>query len=127
MVTGTGASANQPTGQSGWFMYWRVGANVSTPAAYKNVVPSAHAIPLREVLAKPVTEWKNLLVNDFESSVFKKQPIIRHVKEQLYESGAVYASMSGSGSAVFGIFSGPVNLSGKFSDYKTWQSGQAVT
>ena len=59
---------------------------------------------LKTVLAVPVTEWKDNLVNDFEATVFKAHPELAAIKQSLYDSGAVYASMSGSGSAVFGLF-----------------------
>ena len=59
---------------------------------------------LRTVLAMPVAEWKNSLVNDFEATVFKVHPELEAIKQSLYDSGAVYASMSGSGSALFALF-----------------------
>ena len=57
-----------------------------------------------ELIYHPVNEWKNYIKNDFEASVFKNHPVIRGVKAALYEAGAIYASMSGSGASVFGIF-----------------------
>lgn len=95
--------------------------SVSTVLAYKNVVPKQPEYPIREVIRNPVSEWKKSLVNDFESTVFKKFPAIKHIKEQLYEAGALYASMSGSGSSVFGIFDEQPDLSGKFGGYHVWQ------
>ena len=65
------------------------------------VVPPTN---LREVLRRPVEEWKGLLVNDFEATVFKAHPELEAIKQSLYESGAAYAAMSGSGSAMFGIY-----------------------
>ncbi|HEY6082792.1 MAG TPA: 4-(cytidine 5'-diphospho)-2-C-methyl-D-erythritol kinase, partial [Chitinophagaceae bacterium] len=62
------------------------------------------ALPLKEILRLPVEQWKGRMKNDFEEGVFKHYPLIKAVKEQLYVKGAVYAAMSGSGSAVFGIF-----------------------
>lgn len=59
---------------------------------------------LKSILAKPIEQWKGLLVNDFETTVFKKHPELAAIKQSLYDSGAVYASMSGSGSAIFGIY-----------------------
>jgi 4-diphosphocytidyl-2-C-methyl-D-erythritol kinase len=61
-------------------------------------------VPLKDVLALPVSEWKGLLVNDFEPHIFDKHPILLQHKENLYQQGAVYASMSGSGSAIYGLF-----------------------
>jgi 4-diphosphocytidyl-2-C-methyl-D-erythritol kinase len=96
--------------------------HVNTATAYKNVMPKAASVPLKEIVSRPLTEWKEKLVNEFEFSVFKKYPAIRHVKEQLYEAGALYASMSGSGSAVYGIFDYDVNPDYKFSEYHYWSS-----
>lgn len=80
------------------------GVAVSTADAYRGITPHEPAEPLREALARPVTEWRGCLVNDFETTVFSKYPAISAAKESLYAEGAVYASMSGSGSALFGLF-----------------------
>ena len=80
------------------------GISVSTADAYRGIVPSVPEIPLEEVLSMPPQRWKNLLKNDFELSVFAKYPQLGAIKESLYASGAVYASMSGSGSALFAIY-----------------------
>ena len=80
------------------------GVAVSTADAYRGIVPAIPEIPLREVLRKPVSAWKEELHNDFETTVFAKYPALAPVKEQLYARGAVYAAMSGSGSAFFGLF-----------------------
>lgn len=80
------------------------GVSVSTPEAYRNIVPAPAAFNLKELAKLPIEEWKDVVKNDFEKSVFSQYPAIEKLKKQLYELGAVYASMSGSGSAVFGIF-----------------------
>lgn len=77
---------------------------VSTAEAYAGIKPHRPKVPLREVLARPVSEWKDILVNDFEATVFAKFPIIERYKQDLYNEGALYASMTGSGSTVFGLF-----------------------
>lgn len=77
---------------------------VSTADAYRGIVPSVPDIPLKEVLALPPEKWKGTLKNDFEATVFAKYPELERLKESLYDSGAVYAAMSGSGSALFGIY-----------------------
>ncbi len=77
---------------------------VSTADAYRGIVPSVPDIPLKEVLALPPEKWKGTLKNDFEATVFAKYPELERLKESLYDNGAVYAAMSGSGSALFGIY-----------------------
>ena len=80
------------------------GISVSTAEAYGGIVPALPEIPLREALARPVEQWDGVLVNDFETTVFAKHPELAAIKRSLYDSGAVYASMSGSGSALFAIY-----------------------
>ena len=77
---------------------------VSTADAYRGIVPKIPDTPLREVLSHPVEEWKGLLVNDFETTVFAKHPRLAEIKQSLYDNGAVYAAMSGSGSALFALY-----------------------
>lgn len=78
--------------------------HISTKQAYSLVRPAAPETPLTEIAKQPVEQWKGLMKNDFEKSVFAAHPSMERIKEQLYEIGAVYASMSGSGSSFFGIF-----------------------
>lgn len=80
------------------------GISVSTAEAYRGIVPAIPEILLEEALKRPVEEWKDLIVNDFEKSVFKEHPQLAAIKQSLYDSGAVYAAMSGSGSALFAIY-----------------------
>ena len=80
------------------------GVAVSTADAYRGIVPALPAKPLREVLAQDISTWRQDLHNDFEATVFTKYPSLAHIKEELYARGAVYAAMSGSGRAFFGIF-----------------------
>lgn len=81
---------------------------VSTKDAYARVKVQRPATPLPELLAQPISTWKDTVTNDFEYSVFSKYPEIAAIKDRMYDIGAVYASMSGSGSSVFGIFDEPV-------------------
>lgn len=81
---------------------------VSTAEAYANVTPAKPEVSLLDAIKRPVSEWKDLIVNDFEKSVFAKYPQLQQIKEQLYSLGADYASMSGSGSAIYGIFKEPI-------------------
>ena len=77
---------------------------VSTADAYRGIVPQEREEPLREILARPVEEWKDVLVNDFETTVFAKYPRLAEIKQSLYDAGAVYAAMSGSGSAFYALY-----------------------
>ena len=93
---------------------WRIevavpDVHVSTREAYAGIKPAMPSEPLVDILASPVTSWRGRLVNDFEATVFAAHPEIALVKEDFYKRGAAYASMSGSGSAVFGLF--PANSS----------------
>ncbi|MDG1517308.1 MAG: 4-(cytidine 5'-diphospho)-2-C-methyl-D-erythritol kinase [Flavobacteriales bacterium] len=78
--------------------------HVSTPEAYKYVKPRNLGKSIKEILKQPIESWKGVLKNDFEHSVFQQYPFIKEVKNELYSNGAIYASLSGSGSTVFGIF-----------------------
>ena len=84
------------------------GPGVSTREAYGGIVPRERReetlMPLREALSRPVEQWRDVLVNDFEQTVFPLHPEIAELKEKMYADGAVYAAMSGSGSSVFGLF-----------------------
>ena len=77
---------------------------VSTKDAYSGVQPATPDLSLNDIIRKPVVQWKDIIKNDFEISVFKSFPVIGEIKEKLYQKGALYASMSGSGSSVYGIF-----------------------
>jgi 4-diphosphocytidyl-2-C-methyl-D-erythritol kinase len=86
-------------------------AHVSTSEAYRGVKPTPVQRSLKELIELPIEQWKNHIKNDFEESVFKNHALIRGVKAALYEAGALYASMSGSGASVFGIFKQKPDLS----------------
>ena len=81
------------------------GVAVSTKDAYGGIKPHLPEVPLKEALSRPVEQWDGILVNDFEETVFTKYPELAAIKCSLYDSGAVYASMSGSGSALFALYS----------------------
>ena len=78
--------------------------HVSTREAFGLIRPQAAAFNLRNLAALPVQQWKDNISNDFEAPVFAAHPALASIKDQLYAQGAVYASMSGSGSALYGIF-----------------------
>ncbi len=80
------------------------GINISTIEAYSGCVPCPTGLSLRQMLTLPVEEWRGRVVNDFELSIFMTHPLIGQIKMALYEAGALYASMSGSGSTVYAIF-----------------------
>ena len=87
-----------------WLVVAKPDEGVSTAEAYAGVVPAEPATSLTERLQRPVAEWQGLIKNDFETSVFAAHPRIAELKASLLSQGAVYASMSGSGSACFGLF-----------------------
>ncbi len=92
--------------------------HVSSSEAYNNIKPANPEGTLEGILKNhEIGDWKNVLVNDFEEGVFSKYPEIEKIKKQLYQEGALYACMSGSGSSVFGIFGTPVSLENKFTDH----------
>ncbi|HEU0226944.1 MAG TPA: 4-(cytidine 5'-diphospho)-2-C-methyl-D-erythritol kinase [Arachidicoccus soli] len=78
--------------------------HVNTGQAFAKIKPKQPHTSLEQIIQQPIEDWKNLLKNDFEYSVFEEHPSIRLVKEKLYQEGALYASMSGSGSSVYGLF-----------------------
>ena len=87
-----------------WLVLIKPNANVSTREAYAGVVPAIPELSLTERLRKPIAEWQGCVKNDFEKSVFAAHPIIADFKQKMIDAGATYASMSGSGSTVFGLF-----------------------
>lgn len=87
--------------------------HISTAEAYQGIKPHQSSQSIKSIVeTKPMQEWKNVLKNDFEESIFESHPVILEHKENLYTQGAVYAAMSGSGSSVFGIFDNPVVYQG---------------
>ena len=77
---------------------------VSTADAYSSVIPRKRTSFLPELLKAPISDWHKTIFNDFEETVFKKFPETERIKERLYDEGAIYASLSGSGASVYGIF-----------------------
>lgn len=95
------------------------GIHVNTAWAFTRVTPASNRTSLKGIIQMPVENWKDVLINDFEKPVFEKHPEIGIIKNKLYDAGALYASMSGSGSTVYGVFRKNVNpdlgmLSGYF-------------
>jgi 4-diphosphocytidyl-2-C-methyl-D-erythritol kinase len=95
--------------------------HISTAEAYSGVSPKKPQIALKTALSQPISEWKKIVKNDFEEKLLLKYPTIAEVKETLYQSGAVYASMTGSGSTVYGIFEEESDLKSSFPSFAIWQ------
>ena len=98
------------------------GVHVNTGWAFNQLdisKPLTKTNTLEQLMLQPVTAWKDLVINDFEKPVLEKYPEIKAVKEKLYQLGAVYASMSGSGSMVFGLFNAAINLTGGLPEHYT--------
>ena len=94
--------------------------HISTKEAFSNIIPKKPIKPIEHIVSKQdISEWKTELKNDFEETVFELYPLLRELKNQLYESGALYASMSGSGSCMYGIFN-ENPLIDFLPNYKTW-------
>jgi len=91
--------------------------HVNTAKAYSKIKPTKPSESLLKLIFQPIENWKNKIKNDFEESVFEEYPEIRNIKNKLYNSGAIYASMSGSGSAVYGIFKNEVDIKSEFKNY----------
>lgn len=95
--------------------------HVSTAEAYSGIKLNQYSASVKDVVERnPVSSWKDSLKNDFEESVFVKYPALKEIKEKLYHQGAMYASMSGSGSTIFGIFEKPVDLKAQFPQSIYW-------
>ncbi len=80
------------------------GIHISTAWAFSKIKPALPVNPINKVIQQPISAWKKELKNDFEEPVFAQHPEIRNIKDELYKTGAIYSAMSGSGSALFGIF-----------------------
>lgn len=87
-----------------WLLLAKPDVYISTADAFRNVHPKYPARSLRELIQQPISEWKDTIVNDFEASISERFPQIANLKSTLYATGALYASMSGSGSSVYGIY-----------------------
>ncbi|HDR88961.1 MAG TPA: 4-(cytidine 5'-diphospho)-2-C-methyl-D-erythritol kinase [Bacteroidetes bacterium] len=97
---------------------------ISTARAYGLVTPAPAEDSLAERIREPVAEWKNHIVNDFEPVIFREVPVVKNIRDRLYEQGAMYASLSGSGSSVFGIFrQGEAPDQSDFAEMTCWKGG----
>lgn len=78
--------------------------HISTAQAFAGITPAPAPYDLRNIASLPITDWKHRVINDFEHSLFPAYPVLKNIKEELYRSGAIYASLSGTGATVYGIF-----------------------
>lgn len=95
------------------------GIHVSTAMAFSKLKPAVPSNHIKNIIAQPISTWKQQLLNDFEEPVFAMFPEIKQIKESLYAAGALYASMSGSGSSVYGIFKTGEVILPNFPDHYT--------
>ncbi|WP_291858978.1 4-(cytidine 5'-diphospho)-2-C-methyl-D-erythritol kinase [Marinilabilia sp.] len=102
-----------------WLMLVIPPIHLSTPASYKNITPRKPANWLKEILDSEITKWPQLLINDFEPNAFSAHPELQEIKKRLYDEGAIYAAMSGSGSAMFGLFSEKTEIDWP-ENFKVW-------
>ena len=93
---------------------------ISTAEAYSLVKPSKRDTSLRDLISLPVRQWKDVICNDFEIPLAEKFPEINSIKKKLYDAGALFALLSGSGSAVYGIFEKETDMKNIFSDCVCW-------
>ena len=93
------------------------GIHIDTKWAFSKIIPQEQKLSIKEIITHPIETWKEHLQNDFEDSVFKEYPEIGKIKSDLYQQGSVYASLSGSGSTVFGIFRKEDNIEYKNDKY----------
>jgi 4-diphosphocytidyl-2-C-methyl-D-erythritol kinase len=108
---------------SGYFIYLvKPEIFVSTLQAYTSVAPLKPDFSIKESIQNPIENWKNRIFNDFEKNVFQLFPELEHIKMEIYRHGAVYASMSGSGSSIYGIFKNEPEKIEKFGNYFNWIS-----
>jgi 4-diphosphocytidyl-2-C-methyl-D-erythritol kinase len=111
----------KPVLTSYYILLLNPGIRINTREAYQNCRPEHPSTSLSQLVEYPITEWKELIINDFEKLAFKKYPQIRNIKKELYGSGALFSSMSGSGSTVYGIFSVKPILPEKLKDFVIWE------
>ncbi|MBR5607699.1 MAG: 4-(cytidine 5'-diphospho)-2-C-methyl-D-erythritol kinase, partial [Bacteroidaceae bacterium] len=103
---------------SGWFLVLvKPDDFISTREAYSAVTPCRPLYDLKDLVSDSVETWNGRMVNDFEKSVFPLHPVVQGIRDRLYELGADYASMSGSGSSVFGLFRNSIDVGNEFSDH----------
>ncbi len=103
------------------FLLIKPNIHVSTPEAYANIQPQKPEISLEKLISQPIETWKSSIKNDFENSIFPNHPLLAKLKDELYEHGAIYAAMSGSGSSMFGLFKDEPKLLTQWEKYFCWK------
>jgi 4-diphosphocytidyl-2-C-methyl-D-erythritol kinase len=104
-----------------YFILLNPQVSINTGEAYRNCRPEHTSASLMKLICSPVSEWKELILNDFEEFAFNKYPLIGEIKNQMYKSGALFSLMSGSGSSVYGIFSEKPDIPVKLKDFVIWE------
>ncbi|RXQ87498.1 4-(cytidine 5'-diphospho)-2-C-methyl-D-erythritol kinase [Ancylomarina salipaludis] len=96
--------------------------HISTAEAYANIKPNKPEKSLQQLIQEPIENWKTTIKNDFEDSIFPKYPLLAEIKKELYEQGAIYAAMSGSGSSLFGIFKNDPQILPQWEEHFCWEN-----
>lgn len=96
------------------FVIVNPGIHINTAKAFSGITPALPVKSVKEIILQPVSTWKTELINDFEKNIFNNHPEIEAIKKKLYDTGAVYASMSGSGSTVYGLFEKETTIKTEF-------------
>lgn len=104
-----------------YFVLVKPEIHVSTKDAFALITPQMPQMSLKDIIKQPISKWKDLMVNDFEKSIFPKYPAIEHIKMKLYALGALYASMSGSGSSVYAVFNKKMDIRHHFDGCFVWE------
>lgn len=104
-----------------WIVLVNPALHISTAEAYAGIVPQAPTDDLRELLRRPIGQWRDFVKNDFEKKLFENHTILPQIKEKLYDLGAQYASMSGSGSTLYGIFDQEPDPANNFQNSTVWK------
>lgn len=122
LATGTGTTFTT-TGVSlkgKWCLLLHPSIHIGTAEAYATITPKAPEHPISAIIQQPMEKWKKELVNDFQNGLNKLHPVINKMVLELYEQGAFYASLTGSGSAVYGLFNEETDIPHSLEKYMVW-------
>jgi 4-diphosphocytidyl-2-C-methyl-D-erythritol kinase len=104
-----------------YFVLLNPGVGINTREAYLNCKPLIASTSLTDIISQPIENWKSLILNDFEDFAFSRHPVIKEIKTGLYDSGALFSLMSGSGSSVYGIFKEKTRIPDQLIKYLIWE------